>query len=229
MARPGNMGCWRNSLILPALVLALPNIAAAQAVTGVEYRDFSISVDGKECGYSQISVTTQDNGMAVMTAKASVVVTKLVIKVTYDVQATEWWKDGQLSGFKARVNDNGKVLDVQAALDGNTLRLRAGAAERVLQREVWVNSFWKLPDPRFFNKTVPVLDGDTGKEYNGALQYVGEAKVTVSGQALKCYHFRVTGGTSPEELWFDESHRLVRREFEEQRSRIVIQLTNVRR
>jgi hypothetical protein len=76
---------------------------------------------------------------------------------------------------------------------------------------------------------VPVLDGDNGKDFNGLLQFVGEERVTVANQPMKCFHFRISGGQSTEELWFDESHRLVRREFEEQRSRIVMQLTSVRR
>jgi hypothetical protein len=220
---------WLHLVSLLAGWLALPHPAAAQAVTGVEYRDYAISVDGRDSGLSQITITTQDNGMIVMAAKASVTVNKVIVKVTYDVQATEWWKDGMLSGFKARINDNGKVFELQAALDGDTLRLRAGSAERVLRRDTWINSFWKLPDPRYFNKTVAVLDGDNGKDFNGQLQFVAEERVTVANQPMKCFHFRVTGGPSTEELWFDESHRLVRREFEEQRSRIVMQLTSVRR
>jgi hypothetical protein len=220
----------RRDCLFLACWLVLPALAPAQAVTGVEYRDFSISVDGRESGLSQLTISTQDDGMVMVTGKASVVVNKLIVKVTYDVQATEWWKNGLLAGFKARVNDNGKVTELQASLDRvDTLHLRIGNSERVLRRETWINSFWKLPDPRFFNKQVPVLDGDSGKDFMSTLQFVAEEKVNVGNQPWKCYHFRVTGGPCVEDLWFDESHRLVRREFDEQRSHIVIQLTGIRR
>src|SRR5207244_305039 len=107
---------------------------------------------------------------------------------------------------------------------------RVNAMERVIRGDVWVNSFWKLADARFHNAAVPVLDADTGREFNGNLQYVGPEQITVANLPMKCYHFRVTGGPAPEDhLWFDESHRLVRREFVEQGHRLVVHATSIRR
>jgi len=39
----------------------------------------------------------------------------------------------------------------------------------------------------------------------------------------------VTGGSITHELWFDESHRLVRQEFVEQGRRIIVAMTGMRR
>ena len=42
-------------------------------------------------------------------------------------------------------------------------------------------------------------------------------------------HFRVTGGPTPIDLWFDRYYRLVRQEFTEAGHKMIVQLVNVRR
>src|SRR5262245_36645781 len=179
-------------VFLVAGVLLLTGTRAVASAT--EYRDYSIWVDGKESGKSNVSITTHDDGTTIMSGKANVRISKAVFAYTYDIQATEWWKGGKLVGLKVSANDNGKRTELSAGLDGKNLRLKVNSTQRLLNADVWVNSFWKLADARFHNNQVPVLDGDTGKEYLGQLQYIGLEKVTVGKDALKCLHFRVTGG-----------------------------------
>ncbi len=212
-------------LILFALLLTANPAPAAPTV---EHRDYVITVDGKEAGRSQISITTQDDGMTVMAAKASVRLNRVVFNYSYDVQATEWWKDGRLVGLKVNANDNGKHTDIVGSADGNQLRIRVNALERKIRPDVWVNSFWKLADART-NNPVPVLDADNGKDFMGKLDYIGPEQTTVANQPVKCFHFRVSGGSSPVDLWFDEGQRLLRQEFVEQGHRTVVHLIRVRR
>ena len=51
----------------------------------------------------------------------------------------------------------------------------------------------------------------------------------VANQPLKTFHFRVSGGNLTHDLWFDESHRLVRQEFVEQGRRVAVIMTAMRR
>ena len=73
---------------------------------------------------------------------------------------------------------------------------------------------------------VESLDVDTGREFNGTLQYVGPGQLQVSGQALNVAHWRVIGDR-PVELFYDASERLVREEFVEDGHRTVLELKNV--
>src|SRR5262249_13114524 len=148
-----------------------------------------ITVDGKEAGKTQLTITDQDDGTQVMSATANVRITKGVFSYAYDIQATEWWKSDRLIGLKVKCNDNGTPTEVVAAVEGDGLRLRVNARERRIRHDLWVNSFWKLADPRFHNDTVPVLEADTGKEYRGQLKFIGAEQVMVGGQALKSFHF----------------------------------------
>src|SRR5262249_23780843 len=208
---------------------ALLLIGSRTMASTTEYRDYAVWVDGKESGKSNVSIVTQDDGTTVMSAKVAVRVSKAVFAYTYDVQATEWWKGGKLIGLKVHANDNGKRTELSAGLDGKNLRLKVNSTQRLLNTDVWVNSFWKLADARFHNNQVPVLDADSGKEYAGQLQYIGLEQLTVGKDALKCFHFRVTGGGNTVDLWYDDGHRLVRQEFVEQGHRTIVQLTGVRR
>jgi hypothetical protein len=223
-------GSWRHAKRALLVVAALcgPGSLRATAQTS-EFREFVVTVDGKDSGRTNVSITAQDDGTTVMAAKASIRINKAVFNYAYDIQVTEWWKFGKLIGLKVHSNDNGKKTEIVGSGDGNNLRLRVNALERPARSDLWVNSFWKLPDAKFHNNQVPVLDADTGKEYAGQLQYIGPAQMNFAKQALKCYHFRVTGGPIVHDLWYDESHRLIRQEFVEQGRRIIVHLSNLRR
>src|SRR5262245_36065470 len=217
-------------LVTPLLVLGVLSTAPANAQAVVtEYRDYVVTVDGKDSGKTHVTITDQDDGTLVMAAKAAVRVNKGVFSYSYDVQATEWWKGDRLVGIKISANDNGTRMELSGAADGNQLRLKVNARERLLRQDLWVNSFWKLADSRYHNNSVPVLDADTGREYVGQLKYIGAEKITVGKQPAKTYHFRVSGGPLTHDLWYDESHRLVRHEFTEKGQRVVVHMVAVRR
>ena len=54
-------------------------------------------------------------------------------------------------------------------------------------------------------------------------------QLTLGGQAQNCYHFRVTGGPSPVDLWYDGGYRLVRQEFTVDSHRTAFSLSSLRR
>jgi hypothetical protein len=148
----------------------------------------------------------------------------------YEFTGVEHWRDGRLLQLTAKCEDDGKKTDVSAMGEAQALRLKVNGQERNCSPEVWTTSYWQLPDKRFHDKQVPLLDNDTGKEYLGQLKSVGVEKLTIAGQAQNCQHFRVTGGpNSPTELWFDGQQRLVRQEFTEEGKRVVFVLQAVRR
>lgn len=219
----------RKSLVWSGLVVGI-FLGAARTVhaASTEQRDYQVIVEGKEVGQSHITITRQDDGTTVMTGQASVQI-KVVFMFQFSNQITEWWKDGRLVGLKASTTENKRRTDLTVSSDNNRLRLLVNNRERSLHPQVWPNSFWKLPDPKYHNKQVPILEVDTGREHVGLLTYLGTKQLTVGGQSEKCYHFRVTGGPNTVDLWFDQYYVLVRQEFVEQGHRTVIQAMNIRR
>lgn len=211
-----------------SLILAWVCTARASAAD-TEHRDFSILVDGKEAGLSRLVITVQDDGATVVSATAQIRFTKLLFNYTLTIESMEWWKEGKLVGLKSTATENSKKTEVVAALKAEQLHLKVNGKEGAVKPDVWTSSFWKLADARYHNKPVPVLETDSGKEYAGQLQYVGAEQLTVMNQLQNCFHFRVTGGPSPVDVWFDRYHRLVRQEFVDSGHKTIVQLISVRR
>jgi hypothetical protein len=192
-----------------------------------ETRDFTIYVDNKKAGTYVMNIDKQENGVFVMAGKAQLRVSYLVYTYTYVYEGTETWKDGMLHSFKSRTNDNGKRFEVAAMTEKNGLSVTVNGRQRVTRADVWLTSYWRLPATR--NGALPLLDADTGKDINGQLRYLGLEMVTVEGKQLKCKHFRLTGGPSPVDVWFDEQDYLVRQSTVEQGHKTLIHLAKVRR
>jgi hypothetical protein len=219
---------WRRwSWLLLATILVIPETACAG---DTEFRDFSISVDGKPSGNSQITVTRQADGSFSVTSQAVVRITQVFFKYEFTTQTSEVWKEGRLVTLNASTNDNGKRTEVKASAMGPSLRVQVNKQpERTARAEVWTNSFWKLADAKYHNKEIPVLEEDTGKEFIGRLLYVGTEPLTIANQKQDCYHFRLSGGAYPVDLWFDRYHLLVKQDFVETGHRTIMQVTNIRR
>jgi hypothetical protein len=217
---------WRWGLLL-AGGLVLSTAAAARA-DDTEQRDFAIQVDGKPAGESHMTMQRRDDGSEVLSVQGSVRV-RFILSYTYTLHESETWQNGRLQSMTSTCNDNGKRFQVSATAEKDGLRLRVNDRERLIRGDVWTTTYWKLADKRFHNQPLPILDVDCGDELARQLQYVATEDLTVAGQAQKCYHFRVQGGPSPVDLWYDVQHRLVREDFVEQGHRTVIELTSLRR
>jgi hypothetical protein len=198
-----------------------------------EVRDFSIQVDGKECGKYQMTIKRRDDGTVSMSGEAKVRITRFGITVyRYTYIGTEVWKDskdGRLLALTSTSDDNGKKFDVNVTPDPSGLRVLVNGQPQMVRSDVWTMTYWKLPDDRFHNQGVPLLDADTGRYFNGRLDYLGPEKLTAAGQAQECYHFRVRDVPIPIDLWYDGQRRLVRQEFTEDGHRTIIQLSRVSR
>src|SRR5260370_15361778 len=131
--------------------------------------------------------------------------------------------------MNANANDNGKRVELKASAMGPSLPLQINSQpEHPARAEVWNNSFWKLADAKYHNKEVTVLEEDTGKEFTGRLLYLGTESLAIANQKQDCYHFRLTGGAYPVDLWFDRYHLLVKQDFVESGHRTIMQITNIR-
>ncbi|MCI0461176.1 MAG: DUF6134 family protein [Gemmataceae bacterium] len=215
-------------LLVLGVVLFASSPACGQRTEG-EVREFTIQVNGKSAGTYRMTLTRHEDNTESFAGQGSVRVRLALKTYVYTFQGTERWKDGRLLELQTSTNDDGKRYEVQATAEGNTLRLRVNGQERMARGDVWPTTHWRLADARFHNQPVPLLDADTGKEYLGRLQYLGVKQLTVGQQAQNCYHFRVTGGPSPVDLWYDGGHRLVRQEFTVEGFRTVFHLNGLRR
>ncbi len=226
MARSGWLGVGAWLALTVGGVTAVENRATA---ADTEVRDFTVLVDGKRAGEYHMTITHQDDGSDVMTGQANVHVSYLVVSYKYNYNGTEVWMNGRLQRLDSNTNDDGKRYTVNAVYADNVLRVKVNGQMRTVRPDVWVTSYWRLPDAKFRNQAVPLLDADTGRDLSGNLQQVGTNSVNVNGQMQNCVHYKVTGSGIQADLWFDAKERLVRQESIEDGHRTVLDLARIRR
>jgi len=204
----------------------------AQAGAGnVEHREFSLRVDNKPAGNYEMVITAHDDGTTVVSCVAKVEVRKIlgIYKYTYNYRGTETWQGPRLMRLESSTNDNGTRLTVIAVAEGNWLRVKVNDQERMSRPDVWTTSYWRLPEAKFRNGGVPLLDADTGRAIDGEVRYVGINALVIGGQKQNCPHYHVTGKGIDVEVWYDAQERMVRQECVEQGVRTVFELTGLRR
>ncbi len=189
-----------------------------------ETREYTVLVNGKECGHSTIVIVDSDDGKTYMKGTVTVKVPGIVFPYSFTNETQEWWLKDRLTNLSAVSTENGKKTEVSAKAEVDRVLVAVNGQTRAVTWEIWTASFWKLADRRFHNKEVAILEPDTGKDMVGKLEYVGKENLKVGTQTEECFRFRVTGVPSPTDLWFDRHHRLVRQEFTESGQRMIVQL-----
>jgi hypothetical protein len=192
-----------------------------------EIREFAVTVDGKPAGHYHMEIERGKNGNLVMSARAYVHVRYLVYNYTYSYRGTEEYRHDQLVRFRSWANDDGKQFAVSAGPGAGGLHVTVNGRERVTRPDVWTTSYWQLPARMNKDRSVLLLDADTGKEIHGRLCYLGHDQVRVADRRRLCAHYRVTGPPEPVDLWYDGQHRLVHQDYVDDGHRTILELTRL--
>jgi hypothetical protein len=228
------MSCSREGRVVhrpwvTAAVLAVLAVTAGPALAAdIETRDFAVMVSGKPSGEVHMTIHKQDNGTIWMRCDTDIKVSLVIGSYKFIYRGLEVWKDRRLVRLDSNTDDNGKRFIVSAAADKTGLRIKVNNVERMVRPEVWLTSYWCLPDPKLRGDTIPLLDADTGKDLSGKLHFVATEKRRIAGQEVPLNHYRLIGKVNVD-LWYDGSERLVRQEWVEQGHKTLIELTRVRR
>lgn len=213
--------------MIARIIFSAALLIFAAGMLRAETREYMIMVDGKEAGQSTITIADSPDGKSYMKATASVKVAGvlgLIGNYSFQSDVQEWYEKDRLTNLVAVTTENGKKTEVSAKAEVDRMLVSVNGETRAMSWEAWSSSFWKLADRRFHNKTVPVLEPDSGKDATCKLEYIGNEKIKVGSQSEDCFHFRVTGLASPTDLWFDRHHRMVRQEFTEGTHKTIVQL-----
>lgn len=190
-----------------------------------EVRDFTISVDGKPAGEYHLAISPGSDGTLSVTEHADVRVRKLGILVySYSFDGSEQWQGQRLLSLKSTALDNGKKFQVDAAAEGDDLRVRVNGDERRMPRDVWTTSYWRLPARAARKHALVLIDNDTGNEIDGRLEFLKSESMVIAGRLQSCEHYRLSGGPSPVDLWYDARERLVRQQYDEDGHRTLLEL-----
>jgi hypothetical protein len=214
-------------LMAATLVVLASNGPRARAAD-IETRDFAVLVGGKLSGEVHMTIHKQDNGSIQMRCDTDIKVSLVLGSYKYIYRGLEVWKDHRLVRFDSNTDDNGKRFIVSANADASGLHVKVNNIERQAKPEVWLTSYWCLPDPKLRGGTLALIDADTGKDLSGKLSFVATEKVRVAGQEATLNHYKLSGQVQVD-LWYDGTERLVRQEWMEQGHKTIVELVRVRR
>lgn len=214
------------SVVVAAAAWLLP-LHAARADT--ETRDYTVRIDGKPAGECHVAITRHDDGTTTMSAQIDIKYTMYLVKnYVYSYRGTETWRDGRLLRLESSTTDDGKKFNVTALADSANLKVIANGVERTTRGDSWLTTYWALPAQAQRNRSLNLVDADTGRDLNAQLNYVGAAQVNVAGQGTTVAHWRVSG-IAQAEVYYDSQERLVRQESVQDGYRTLIELVRIRK
>jgi hypothetical protein len=213
----------RSSLPAIFVLILAPFSAAAQTS---ETREYQVLANGNQVGSSQTTIDEDKNGTTTVKLSASVKFKIFFVTQTFESKSTETWKDGKLVALDGDSTENGTRTTVSIRKEAAGLVVRTNGTPRATLAEAWSSSFWKLPDKKFLNAKVPIVEFDTGNDMVGDLKLVAKESIRAAGKNVECYRFKLTGIPCDTDLWFDEYHRLVRQEWTERNQKMIVTMVN---
>jgi hypothetical protein len=218
---------YSNTWCFWACLLALVLSAGGTRAADSETREFVVKVDGKPAGYANMTIQQQDDGTTIVSCDTNVRVKVLIKTYVYTCRTRETWKDGRLLQLGSQCNDDGKQFQVSAAAQADGIHVRVNGREHLTRAEAWVSSYWTLPDAKMRDQVIPVVDADNGRDFQGRLQFVGQAQLAIAGQTQNVQHYRFNGPNRIE-LYYDASQRLVRQDWVEDGHPTALELNRIR-
>lgn len=192
--------------------LLISSLAAAEPApaTPKEVREYEILVSGKPSGKSATAIVEQPDGRTVVATAAEVRVNFVVFEYVYTFDGAERWQKDQLTSFECQAVDGGtKCVTKGTVGDKGSQVIVDGGQPATAPKFAMSTNYWRPPTAEFLDKTIPIIDTDTGKTFNVKFERVGEEKLNLMKKEIACTRYRLTGDREAD-LWFDGRNRLVK-------------------
>lgn len=198
-----------------ALALAFTLIAAPDHRTAAAYDPPAGTIEYAihHSKYKRIgthSVSFSRNGGDLVVDVVIHIKVKLLFITAHSLEAErrERWRGGRLVAYRSRTDENSKLSNVDAALDGDALVINgAGGAVRA-DRPVFPTHPW---NPDIVNRTL-LMETKTGELLKVATRPDGEETIEVAGQPVVTRRYVMTGELE-RELWFDGNGNWIQLRF----------------
>ncbi|MEX2311793.1 MAG: DUF6134 family protein, partial [Rhodospirillales bacterium] len=127
----------------------------------------------------------------------------------YHYQSRSEWRDGWLRNLQARVDDDGKLFQLDAARVGNFVRVSHGDAQYRVSAPILPTDHWNsavLSETR-------VLNTLTGLINDVRIKKLDRTMVETENGPVSATHYAYTGDLTTE-VWYDDAGRWVKLRFQ---------------
>lgn len=181
-----------------ALVLALLAWAGAAEAETVREWAFDVYLDGKPIGEHRFTVSTDGDRTTVRSRARFDVKLLGFTAYRYRHESDESWRAGCLQSVRARTDDDGQALKVDAALVDGALQVTSDKGVASYPGCVMSFGYW---NPAIREQT-KLLNVQTGEFMPVVFAALANQAVEARGDAVTASHWKLSGADHPIELWY---------------------------
>jgi len=186
------------ALFLAGLLASDPVAAASRCLPPVGTLVYQVLNDGVPVGMVRIALDGAGGGRRIRSSVDVELTVLAVLKLRYQHQSEELWRDGAFHSFHGRTEDLGKRYEVAIeARDGDIEMTRNGAAKAaagpLMSWVVWCEA--ALREAR-------VVDPLKGKLKGISASFLGAERIELAGRQVVGRRYRVTRKESTGEVWY---------------------------
>lgn len=172
---------------------------------------FRVLRNGSPIGYHEVTFDRRGDKVVAHSRFEAEVRILFYTAYRYQYRSRDVWRDGCLVALKAETNDNGKEMRVEAALEGEALRITSSAGTRTTELGIFPTTHWNAG----VIGATRVLNTITGTIAKVELIALGKEEVMVEGRPVPAHRYRYTGEIESE-VWYDADGRWVKMRFNAQ-------------
>ena len=194
--------------VLGILIAAAPIAAAAPAEGNVTTLNFAVTRNGEPIGNSTVRLHRRGEQTVVEIATSVQVKFASFTVYRYEERQTEHWVGGKLAALRAVTDDNGSVHNVNVTRSGDRLSINANGKVSQVDAGVVPVSLW---NPSVVRQSM-ALNTKDGSLIPVSVVDHGKEQLVLQGRPTTAHRYSIKT-SFPQDVWYDEQHRLVRVEL----------------
>lgn len=164
---------------------------------------FTVFLDGDEIGFHHFTVENSDEQQMIYTTARFDVKFLFFTAYTYEHNNVEQWQGQCLTKINAVTNDNGENYSVAGERSSEGFIIETRSDKNIYSSCVKTFAYW---DPSFL-QTPRLLNSQTGELVDVEVDYMGEDKLSVSGNDVSARKYRLLGENLQIDLWYSDEDR----------------------
>ena len=201
-------------MVLPARNVTADGVVSPEAgpdplmLYGPEI-DFDVFRKGDKVGFHRVRFERVGEDVIVSNTFQVEVDVLFFTAFRFVYQSEARWRHGQLMRLEADVNDNGKMVSVEAVREGGRMTIRNAVGQFVVDAPLYPTNHWNasvLPQTQ-------VLNTLTGRVSNVSIEPRGREEVSTEWGDVAATRYAYTGDIRAE-VWYDDAGRWVKLRFQ---------------
>ena len=199
---------YKNLFVLILLILPVTSNSHVQHYDNLNRIEFDIYRNNKHIGQHVFSFKRNDNLLEVE-SEINFEIKKLgVVLYKYHVKGVEYYKDGKLTKFNSKTNQNGKEKYVNLKLEDSELVIDGSSFKGKVSSDYLLGTWWN----HSIVKAPAQISAVSGRIIEQKVTFLGKEKVKIGDKVYDTLHFNFSSTDKIKDkkkklntdVWYDE-------------------------